>query len=85
MHRIDSTIGISVNFNPDVMNHLKALEVINSRINALKKEIEKCELILEEPEMSSDIYYAESDIENFNNEIKQLTETMMFLYNSMKP
>lgn len=67
------------------MNHLKALEVINSRINALKKEIEKCELILEEPEMSSDIYYAESDIENFNNEIKQLTETMMFLYNSMKP
>lgn len=67
------------------MNHLKAIEVINHRINALKKEIEKCELILEEPEMSSDIYYAESDIENFNNEIKQLTETMMFLHNKMKP
>ena len=67
------------------MNHLKGIEVINHRINALKKEIEKCELILEEPEMSSDIYYAESDIENFNNEIKQLTETMMFLHNKMKP
>jgi hypothetical protein len=61
------------------MSHLKALEVINSRVNALQKEIEKCELIVEKPKMESDVYYAKSDIDNFRREIEQLTETMLFL------
>lgn len=64
------------------MNHYKAISAIHKRITELQFEIKNCEKIIDEPEMESDYYYAQNDIQNMNSEIEELTETMRFLIKS---
>jgi hypothetical protein len=61
------------------MSHIAAINCINVRVVELKNEIKKSELIIKEPEMQSDIYYAKADIANFEAEIKSLTNTLINL------
>lgn len=61
------------------MTHYKAILTIQNRITELQAEIKNCEKIIDEPEMMSDYYCANNDIENFKLEIAQLTTTMQFL------
>lgn len=36
---------------------------------------------MDNPEMLADYHFAKNDIDNFNKEIKELTETMKYLIN----
>lgn len=64
-----------------MINH-KAIRVIEKRIEELNKEIKLSKKILDEPELNSDIYFAESDIKNFNQEISQLKHSITILIKS---
>jgi hypothetical protein len=58
------------------MKHYKAIRCLESRINSLRQEILKAQKTIEEPEMLSDLYYAQIDIANWNEEITSLQETI---------
>lgn len=58
------------------MKHYSAIKCIQDRIIKLQQEITKAEAVMDEPEMLSDYYYARNDVDNFNKEINELTETL---------
>jgi len=60
-------------------NHYKAIICIEKRIEELNKEITLTAKIIDAPEMQSDYEFAKSDLDNFNQEIDQLKETIEIL------
>ena len=61
------------------MNHYPAIRCIEKRITELNDERLICKKIMENPEMLSDYYFAKSDLDNINNEISNLKETIKYL------
>lgn len=64
--------------------HFPAVRCIEKRIQELNSEIEFSEKIMDNPELPSDYYYANIDVQNFKNEIKSLRNSLNFLIN-IKP
>ncbi len=64
------------------MTHIKAIKILMYRIDLLNKEIAACENI--EPEMVSDLLFAEEDVKNFKLEIEQLKASLEILIANSK-
>ena len=61
------------------MKNDKAINCLNSRINVLKNEIELSEILLIHTKLDPELMFIRSDVDNFNLEINQLTNTIQFL------
>lgn len=61
------------------MDHLPAIKCIQSRITKIQDQISKAKSIMDNPEMHADYYYAKIDVDNFNQEIKSLNNTISYL------
>lgn len=59
----------------------QAIKILGNRIGIIYQEIERCEKLMEEPEMLCEIEFAMNDILNFQREIEELQEAIKILNN----
>lgn len=62
-----------------VLKHYKAISLIEKRIAQLNGEISVAKGVMEEAEMHAEYYYAQKDVENFEQDIKKLRNTLNIL------
>lgn len=56
-----------------------AIKILLKKIQILNKELEKAEINLEEPELTSDYYFAMNDLINIESEILELQKAIKIL------
>jgi hypothetical protein len=62
-----------------MVNHFEAIRCIEKRIQQLNVEKAIVNDRIDNAEMDADIYFGNKDLENFNNEITSLLNTINFL------
>jgi len=56
-----------------------AIKILLKKIQILNKELEKAQINLEEPELTSDYYFAMNDLINIESEILELQKAIKIL------